>query len=156
MDTSHLPQIFPQELKPFRRSMVGWGRLSSRFSLRAVLFEGWRTVRLLPAAHPRGVSSSRVRPVLASSSVDLSRCQSFVAGGLADRPPGGRGPSARHKLLPDSPGVGYGPSAFRGALLVVRLRLTDRPLEGHGQSTRCSRTIRPNLADRPLGLSQDS
>jgi hypothetical protein len=76
------------------------------------------------------VSSSRVCLVLVSSHIDLSRCQSFVPGGLADRLPGGRGPSARHKLLSDSPRVGYGPSALRGALLVVLLRLTDCPLEG--------------------------
>jgi hypothetical protein len=40
---------------------------------------------------------------------------------LADRPPGGREPSAWHKLLSDSRCVGYGPFVFRGAFLVVLL-----------------------------------
>jgi hypothetical protein len=53
-----------------------------------------------------------------------------------DRPPIGRGPSAQHKLLLDSPRVEYGPSSFRGALQVVLLRLTDCPLEGRGPSAR--------------------
>jgi hypothetical protein len=66
--------------------------------------------------------------------VDHSRCKSFVAGGLADLSPGGRGPSAWHKLLTDSPRVGYRLSAFRGALLVVLLRFTDCPLEGRRPS----------------------
>jgi hypothetical protein len=60
-----------------------------------------------------------------------------VAGDLADRPPEGCGPSARHQLLSDSPRVGYGPSTFRGALLVVLLRLMDRPLEGREPSAWC-------------------
>jgi hypothetical protein len=84
----------------------------------------------------------RVRSVLASSRVDHSRCQSFVAGGLADRPPGGHGPSTWHKLLSDSPRVGCGPFAFRGALLAVLLRLTDCPLEGRGPSSPTSGTVR--------------
>jgi hypothetical protein len=42
----------------------------------------------------------------------------------------------RHKLLSDSSRVGYGPSAFRGVLLVVL------------------RTVRPSLADRPPGTAQ--
>jgi hypothetical protein len=73
---------------------------------------------------------------------------------LADRPPRGRGLSARHKLLLDCPRVGCGPSVFRGALLVVLLRLTDYPLEGRGLSARCPQTVRPSLADRPPGTAQ--
>jgi hypothetical protein len=72
-----------------------------------------------------------------------------VVGDLADRPPEGRGPSARYKLLSDSLQVGYRPSTFRGALLVVLLRLMYCPLEGRGPSARCQRTICPVSADRP-------
>jgi hypothetical protein len=68
-----------------------------------------------------------------------------------DRPPGGRGPSARHKVLSDSPRVGYEPSVFRGALLVVLLHFSDCPLEDRGPSDRCPRTVRPSLADHPPG-----
>jgi hypothetical protein len=72
-DTSHLPQIFPQELKPFGRSMDGQERLTSRFGARAVLFEGRRTVRQWHANCPRSSSSLRERLVLLSSCIDLSR-----------------------------------------------------------------------------------
>jgi hypothetical protein len=69
--------------------------------------------------------------------------QLFLTGrGLADRLSRGRKPSARHKLLSDSPRVGYGPSAFWGALLVVLLRLTDCPPCPRGPSTPASRTVR--------------
>jgi hypothetical protein len=79
----------------------------------------------------------------------------FLAGrSLEDRPPGGCGPSTWHKLLSDSARVGYGPSAFWGALLVVLLCLTDCPLEGRGPSARCPRTLRPSLADHPPGTAQ--
>jgi hypothetical protein len=102
-----------------------------------------------------------------SSHVDLSRCQSFAAGGLSDRPcrgtgpsacgpdcpPGDRGLSARHQLLADRPSSRYGPSAFPGACLVVLLRLKDCSHVGSGPSARCPRTVRPRLADRPPGTA---
>jgi hypothetical protein len=141
--------------------------LTSRFSPRAVLFEGWRTVRPLPVDRPRGASSSCVRPVLVSSRVDPSRCQSFVAGGLLDSlcrgtrpsacgldcPPGVRGLSVRHQLLADRPRTKYELSVFQGALLVVLLRLADCPPVGSGPSARCPRTVRPRLADHPPGTA---
>jgi hypothetical protein len=94
------------------------------------------------------------RPVLASLRVDLSRCQSFVAEGLADRPPERRGQSAQHELLTDRPRTRRGPSGLRGALLEVLLCFLDCPLEGRGPSAQCPWTVRPSLADRPPGLSQ--
>jgi hypothetical protein len=116
---------------------------------------------------PRGASSSRVRLVLVSSRVDPSRCQSFAAGGLSDRlcrgtgpsacgpdcPHGVRGLSARHQLLADRPRTKYELSVFQGALLVVLLRLTDCPPVGSRPSARCSRTVRPRLADHPPGTA---
>jgi hypothetical protein len=76
--------------------------------------------------------------------------QLFLAGrGLADRPTRGRGPSTRHELHSDSPCVGYGLSAFRVARLVVLLHLTDCPLEGHGPSVQCPRTVGPCPAGPP-------
>jgi hypothetical protein len=119
--------------------------LTSHFGARAVLFKGRQTVRHWPADCPRAPCSSRVRPVLASSHVDLSRCQSFVASSLADRPPRGLGPFAWHKLLSDRPRVGYGPSVFRGVVLVVRGSFSDRPPTPSGPFARTSRTVRPRL-----------
>jgi hypothetical protein len=58
-----------------------------------------------------------------------------------DRPPEGRKPYMRHKLLSDSLLVGYGSSAFRGALLVVLLRLTDCPHGVCRPSTPASQTV---------------
>jgi hypothetical protein len=125
------------------------GRLTSRFSPRAVLFEGWRIVRLQPMDLPRGACSSCVRPVLASSCVDLSRCQSFVVVCLSDHPyrgvgpsvggpdclPGDRGQSARHQLLADHPRTRRRPSFIQGAVLEVLLPFSDCPPEGCGLST---------------------
>jgi hypothetical protein len=95
-------------------------------------------------------NSSRVHQVLVSSHIDLSRCQSFAAGGLSDRPcrvtglsawwpdcpPGDRGLSVWHELLADRPRTGYGPFTCLGALLVVLLRLTNRLPVGSGPSAR--------------------
>jgi hypothetical protein len=133
--------------------------LTSRFSPRAVLFEGWRTVRPCPSERPRGASSSRVRLVIVSSRVDLLRCQSFAPGGLsdcpcratglfawkADCPPGEHGLSTRHELLADCPKTRYGPSTCLGARLVVLLRLTDRPPVGSGPFAPGSRTVREGV-----------
>jgi hypothetical protein len=100
-----------------------------------------------------GCSSSRCS-LCSSLVLERSLFDSFGQLFLARRSsaghaPGRRGPSARHKLLSDSPPVGYGLSVFRGAFLVVLLHLTDCPLEGRGPSARFLRTVRPGLADRP-------
>jgi hypothetical protein len=44
----------------------------------------------------------------------------FCCKWFADRLPGCRGLSARHKLLSDCPRVGYGLSIFEGAVLFAR------------------------------------
>jgi hypothetical protein len=100
-----------------------------------------------------GCSSSRCS-LCSSLVLERSLFDSFGQFFLARRsstghPPGGRGPSARHKLLSDSPRVGYRPSVFRGAFLVVLFHLTDCLLEGRGPSSWFLRTVRPSLADRP-------
>jgi hypothetical protein len=53
--------------------------------------------------------------------------------------------SARHKLLSNRPRVGYGPSVFRGAVLVVRVSFLDRSSRPRGPSAKAPRTIRPRL-----------
>jgi hypothetical protein len=100
-----------------------------------------------------GCSSSRCS-LCSSLVLERSLFDSFSQLFLARRssaghPPGGRGPSARHKLLSDSPRVGYGPSVYRGAFLVVLLHLMDCLLEGRGSSARFLRTVRPGFADCP-------
>jgi hypothetical protein len=94
-----------------------------------------------------------------SSRVDLSRCQSFAAGDLSNRPcgatglsawwpdcpPGDRRLSARHELLADRLRTRYGPYALLGASLVVLLRLTDRPPVGSGPSAPGSRIVRQGV-----------
>jgi hypothetical protein len=105
--------------------------------------------------YPCGLCSSRVRPVLASSRVDPSGCQTFAASGLSDRPCRGTGPSA---CRPDCPRGDRGLSAWH-------LLLADRPGTRRtihysrcgtggsvvflGLSTRRSRTVRPVIANRP-------
>jgi hypothetical protein len=71
-----------------------------------------------------------------------------------DRPPGGRGPSAWHKFLSDCPRVGYGPSVFRGVVLVVRGSFLDRlphPREPFACSTQ---TVRQDITDCPPQAAQ--
>jgi hypothetical protein len=60
-----------------------------------------------------------------------------MAGDLADRPPGGRRPSARRKLLSDSLRKGTDHLYFG-----VCLRFSDCLLEGHEPSAQGSRTVR--------------
>jgi hypothetical protein len=137
--------------------------LTSRFSPRAVLFEGWRIVRLQPMDLPRGACSSCVRPVLASSRVDLPRCESFVVVCLSDHPyrgvgpsvggpdclPGDRGQSARHQLLADHPRTRQDRPLFKVRywrfyclFRTVRLRVADCPPSACGLSAPTLRTVR--------------
>jgi hypothetical protein len=87
-------------------------------------------------------------------SVSGSGCCSLALRCLVDLQPRGRGLSARHELLSDSPRVVYGPSVFQGARLVVLLQLTNCPPVSSGPSARCPRTVRPCLANRPRGTVQ--
>jgi hypothetical protein len=71
---------------------------------------------------------------------------------FADHPPGCLGLSARYELPTDRPRKGYGPSVFRGAVLVVRAVFVDHPLWSHGLSTRIPQIVRPRHYRLPKSL----
>jgi hypothetical protein len=75
----------------------------------------------------------------------------FGRGTLADRSPGRRGPSARHKLLADRPRTGRELFIIRGALLECRLPFSDFPLFEvcYWRVGFLFRTVRPGPMDRP-------
>jgi hypothetical protein len=58
----------------------------------------------------------------------------LTGGCLADRTPGGRRLSAWHELLADRPRMWYGPSACRGAGLVVLFVFNGQSAVGRGPS----------------------
>jgi hypothetical protein len=72
---------------------------------------------------------------------------------FADYQPGGRGPSARHKLLSDHPRVGYELSIFRGAVLFARLVFADCPLRSRRPSASPSQTVRLGLRSLPKSFA---
>jgi hypothetical protein len=137
--------------------VVGCSRVCSRVAVPAPV-RTWRKVRLVSADSPRGASWPRVlrvRRVFLSVFISICLANCFVDCSLADRPPGRRGPSARHQLLADHLWTRYGPSVCCSVHLVVLLRLTDHPPMGSTPSAQCPRTVRPRLADRPSDIAQD-
>jgi hypothetical protein len=63
--------------------------------------------------------------------------QLLLTGGcLADRSPGRRGLSARHKLLANRPRTWYGPSACRGAGWVILFMFNRQSAVARGSSAR--------------------
>jgi hypothetical protein len=54
----------------------------------------------------------------------------------------------------DGPRVPHGRSVFLGAVLEVRVAISDGPCPPCGQSAPSSRTVRPDTADGPPGAFQ--
>jgi hypothetical protein len=54
----------------------------------------------------------------------------------------------------DGPHVHHGRFVFLGALLEVRVAISDSPCPPHGRSAPSSRTVRPDTADSPPGALQ--
>jgi hypothetical protein len=114
----------------------------------------WRTIRLVGVDNAHGqvfvqfIACSCTFVVRSVGRV-VFRCMVF-----ADRPPGACGPSAQHELLADHPRVGYGPSVFLGAVLVVRVSFLDRPPRPRGPFACSLRIVRQDTADHPLQALQ--
>jgi hypothetical protein len=102
----------PQEIKLIGRSMDGYERLTPRFQAQAALSAPGGPSARSPAA---GYSSCSSR-VLASLCFNPSSRLFLFGGGLSDCP-----------RRSDCSQVGYGPSVFRGAVLVVRAVFSDCP-----------------------------
>jgi hypothetical protein len=121
------------------RCLLAYGSSCSSRDLKRLCFDPFGQLFLVG----RGLSDRPRR------GTELSACG-------PDRPPRGRGPSARHQLLADFPRTRYGPSVFQCARLVVLLSLTDRQPMGSGPSTLCPHTVRPRFTYCQQGLLQDS
>jgi hypothetical protein len=124
----------------------------------------WRTVHLVGVDSPRGLGFAQF---VTCSCVYVVRCigeVAFLCKVFADRPPGARGPSARHELLADRPHDtscsrtvrGYGTDhpyfevqywLFWFHFRTIRHDLTDRPPAPCGLSARALRTVRPGTTD---------
>jgi hypothetical protein len=114
----------------------------------------WQTIRTWSADCRRGLVFVTCSSVLELEAFRSAVCQGFRCKRFADRPTSHRRLFTRLELSTDRPKVGYKPSIFRGAVLVVRVPFVDRLLWSRGLSAQSPRTVRPVTADCPPGTSQ--